>query len=201
MRKKREGIIMFNVLAVSGSPRKAGNTELLINAALEPFIEEGHSIHKFFLSGKSVAPCNACDACEENGVCVIEDDYQEFQDQLFRCDAIIVGSPVYNRNITGQLTSLFNRNHCISHRRPFKDRICFGGTIAVGGAPNSQGITLNILHNVLLSLGVCCVPAVLNGVSVVAREKGAVLSQPKSLGDAKVLGENILRILKKTVSH
>jgi multimeric flavodoxin WrbA len=187
---------MFNILAVSGSPRKEGNTELLINKALEPFIKEGHAVQKFFMSGKSVAPCCACDACEEDGVCVVEDDYQEFQEQLLRCDAIILGSPVYNRNITGQLLSLFNRNHSITHRRPFKNRICFGGAIAVGGAPNSPGITLTILHNFLLSLGVCCVPAVLNGVSVVAREKGAVLSQPRSLGDAKVLGENILRILK-----
>jgi multimeric flavodoxin WrbA len=192
---------MFTILAVSGSPRKEGNTELLINAALEPFIKEEHSVQKFFLSGKSVAPCQACDACAEDGVCIIDDDYQEFQEKLFRCDAMIVGSPVYNRNITGQLQSLFNRNHCITHTRPFKDKICFGGAIAVGGAPNSPGITLTVLHNFFLSLGVCCVPAVLNGVSVVAREKGAVLSQPKSLGDAKVLGENILRILKKTISQ
>ena len=193
--------MMFNVLAVSGSPRKAGNTELLIDAALEPFIEGGHNIHKFFLSGKSAAPCNACDVCEEDGVCVIEDDYQEFQEQLFRCDAMILGSPVYNRNITGQLQSLFNRNHCIAHRRPFKDRICFGGAIAVGGAPNSPGVVLNILHSALLSLGIYCVPAVLNGVSVVARDKGAVLSQPKSLGDARVLGGNILQVLQKTISR
>jgi multimeric flavodoxin WrbA len=198
--QKGERPMMFNVFAVSGSPRKEGNTELLINAALEPFIQEGHSIQKFFLSRKSVAPCNACDACAENGLCVIEDDYQEFQEQLFRCDAMIVGSPFYNINITGKLQSLFNRNHCINHKRPFKDKICFGGAIAVGGAPNSQGITLTVLHNFFLSLGVCCVPAVLNGVSVVAREKGAVLSQPKSLSDAKVLGENILRILQKTIS-
>ena len=191
---------MFNVLAVSGSPRKEGNTELLINAALEPFIKEGHSVQKFFMSGKSVAPCNACEACAEDGVCIINDDYQEVLEKLFLCDAMILGSPVYSRNITGQLLSLFNRNHCITHKRPFKDKICFGGAIAVGGSPNSQGITLTVLHNFLLSLGVCCVPAILNGVSVVAREKGAVLSQPKSLNEAKVLGENILRTLKKTIS-
>jgi multimeric flavodoxin WrbA len=191
---------MFNVLAISGSPRKEGNTELLINQALEPFIKEGHRVQKFFMSGKSVAPCNACDACEKDSICIIKDDYQEFQEKILQCDAIIMGSPVYSRNISGQLLSLFNRNHCITHNRPFKDKICFGGAIAVGGSPNSQGITLTVLHNLLLSLGVCCVPAVLNGVSVVAREKGAVLSQPKSLSDAKVLGDNILRILKKTIS-
>ena len=190
---------MFNILAVSGIPRKDGNTEILINAALEPFVSEGHNVHRFFMSGKSVAPCDACEACAKDSVCIIKDDHQEFLEQIFRCDAMILGSPVYSRNITGQMLSLFNRNHCISHNRILKDKLCFGGAIAVGGSPNSQGITLTVLHNFMLSLGVCCVPAVLNGVSVVAREKGAVLSQPKSLGEAKVLGENILRNLKKTI--
>ena len=189
---------MFNILAVSGSPRKEGNTELLLGAALEPFSKEGHTVHKFFFSEKTVAPCTACDVCKDDSVCIIEDDLQGLMETLFRCDAVILGSPVYNRNITAQLLSLFNRFHSITHKRPFKDRVFFGGAIAVGGAPNSQGIVLMILHNFLLSLGICAVPAVLNGVSVVAREKGEVLKQPKSLADARVLGENILRVLKKT---
>lgn len=188
---------MSNILAISGSPRKNGNTEILINAALEPLAEEGNKIDKFFLSEKTVAPCLACDVCKDDGVCVIEDDMQGFLETLVLCDAVIVGSPVYNRNITAQLLALFNRLHSITHRRPFKDKICFGGAIAVGGSPNSQGITLNVIHNFLLSLGICCVPAVLNGVSVVAREKGEVLGKPKSLQDARVLGKNILRILKR----
>lgn len=189
---------MFNILAVSGSPRKEGNTELLMKVALEPLVSEGCTIHTFFMSRKAVAPCIACESCEDECVCVIKDDLQEFLEKLALCDAMIIGSPVYNRNITAQLLALFNRCHSITHRRPFKDRICFGGAIAVGGAPNSQGLTLILIHNFLLSLGICAVPAVLNGVSVVARKKGEVLSQPKSLADARVLGENILRILKKT---
>jgi multimeric flavodoxin WrbA len=191
-------MLMFNILAVSGSPRKNANTEILINAALEPLEEEGSKIYKFFLSEKTVAPCIACDVCEDDGVCVIKDDMQELLETLVLCDAVIVGSPVYNRNITAQLLALFNRSHYIIHRHLFKNKICFGGAIAVGGSPNSQGITLNVIHNFFLSLGICCVPAVLNSVSVVARKKGEVLNKPKSLSDARVLGENILRILRKT---
>jgi multimeric flavodoxin WrbA len=191
------GMAMFKIVAVSGSPRKKGNTEILVNAALEPLVQDGCRVHKFFLSGKKVAPCKACDACEKDGVCVIKDDHQEFLEKLIHCDAVILGSPVYNRNITSQLLAVFNRCHAITHRRPFKDRICFGGAIAVGGSTNSQGITLNVLYNFFLSIGICAVPAVLNGVSAVARKKGEVLNQPKSLQDARILGENILRVLKK----
>jgi multimeric flavodoxin WrbA len=188
---------MLNVLAVSGSPRRGGNTEILVNAAVQPFSEEGHRVHKFFLSEKSVGPCIACEMCADGGVCVLEDDFSWLLDQALRCDAVIIGSPVYQRNITAQLLAVFSRFHCVMHDRPFKDKIVFGGAIAVGGSPNSQGITLAIIHNFLLSLGVCCVPAVINGVSVVARAEGEVLGQPKSLDDAKVLGENLLKVLKK----
>jgi len=188
---------MFSILAVSGSPRKEGNTEILVNAALEPLAKEGSRINRFFLSEKKIAPCNACDACAESGICIVDDDWQELHDLILNTDAVIVGSPVYNRNITAQLLAAFNRFHSITHHRPFKNKLCFGGAIAVGGSPNSQGITLNIIHNFFLSLGICCVPAVLNGVSVVARRKGEVLNQPKSLDDARVLGENILKVLKK----
>jgi len=188
---------MFSILAVSGSPRKEGNTEILVNAALEPLAKEGSRINRFFLSEKKIAPCNACDACAESGICIVDDDWQELHDLILNTDAVIVGSPVYNRNITAQLLATFNRFHSITHHRPFKNKLCFGGAIAVGGSPNSQGITLNIIHNFFLSLGICCVPAVLNGVSVVARRKGEVLNQPKSLDDARVLGENILKVLKK----
>lgn len=185
----------YKILAVSGSPRKKGNTELLLQAAVEPLAAAGHTIEPFLLSHKKVAPCIACEACSKDGVCVQEDDAREILESITSYDALLVGSPVYFRNISAQLLAFFTRFHSLAHSRPFKDRLCFGGGIAVGGSPNSQGITLNIIHNFFLSLGLVCVPAVLNGVSVVARERGEVMNQPESLENAKVLGRNILRML------
>jgi multimeric flavodoxin WrbA len=188
----------FNILAISGSPRKKGNTELLVKAAIEPFADNGHTVQRFFLSEKRAAPCIACEACSKDGVCAVEDDAHEVLQKITSFDAVIVGSPVYFRNVTGQLLALFTRFHSLSHRRPFKDRICFGGAIAVGGSPNSQGITLSVIHNFFLSLGLICVPGKLNGVSVVARERGEVSNQPESLNTAGILGKNILNVLKTT---
>jgi multimeric flavodoxin WrbA len=189
----------FNILAVSGSPRKKGNTDILVKAAVEPIVADGHSVHRFFLSHKKVAPCIACDACHKDAKCVVKDDAQELLERIHSYDAVIVGSPVYFRNISAQLLALFTRFHSIAHQRPFRDKLCFGGAIAVGGSPNSQGITLSIIHNFFLSLGIICVPAKLNGVSVVAREKGEVLNQPESLDNAGILGQNILKVLNKGV--
>ncbi|MDF1555428.1 MAG: flavodoxin family protein [Deferrisomatales bacterium] len=188
---------MAKILSISGSPRRGGNTELLLEAALQPFVEGGHRVETFHLSARKVAPCIACEKCAADGVCFIDDDMPWLLDRVTRCDAVIVGSPVYNRNLTAQLQTVFNRFHCVIKKRPLRGRIVFGGAIAVGGAPNSQGIVLDTLHNFLLSLGVCCVPGALNGVSVVAREKGEVRTQPKSLQDARVLGENLLTVTNR----
>jgi multimeric flavodoxin WrbA len=196
LRQLMGGPMSYNILAISGSPRKNGNTELLVDAAIEPFTDNGHSVQPFFLSQKNVAPCIACEACSKDGICAVKDDAREILENITSFDAVIVGSPVYFRNVTAQLLSLFTRFHSLAHRHPFKDRVSFGGAIAVGGSPNSQGITLNIIYNFLLSMGIICVPAKLNGVSVVARERGEVLNQPESLNNANILGRNILNVLK-----
>jgi multimeric flavodoxin WrbA len=169
----------------------------LVQAAVEPIVTAGHTVHHFFLSHKKVAPCIACDACHEDGVCVVQDDARKLLEAILLYDALLVGSPVYFRNVTAQLLGLFTRFHSIAHQHPFKNRLCFGGAIAVGGSPSSQGITLNIIYNFFLSMGILCVPARLNGVSVVAREKGEVLHQPESLNSAKILGRNILNVLDR----
>ena len=186
---------MFNILGISGSPRRNGNTEILVKAALEPFIVEGHSVQSFFLSERKVSPCQACEKCAQEGICAVKDDLQWLLEKMNICDALIIGSPVYMRNITAQLKAVFDRLHCVFQRQPFKGKV--GGAIAVGGAPaNAQGTVLNIIYSFLLSFGIYCVPSVVNGVSVVAAQKGEVRSQTKSLQEVKVLGENILTVLK-----
>lgn len=186
---------MRKILAVSGSPRRGSNTEILVNSALEPLLNDGCDVERFFLSEKTVGPCIACYSCKEEGSCTIDDDLPEFLESLLHCDAIVVGSPVYTRNISAQLLALFNRLHFVVHQHPFNERICFGGAIAVGGSPNSQGIILTVIHNFLLSLGICCVPGFLNGVSVVACEQGEVSNDPQSLRSAGILGKNILKAI------
>jgi multimeric flavodoxin WrbA len=186
---------MFTVLAVSGSPRKGGNTEILLKTALEPLARAGHKTQAFFLSQKKVAPCRACDKCLKKGRCIVKDDFQELYQMVDSCDALLVGSPVYMRNVSAQLKAVFDRFHCAHHSQPFRGKL--GGALAVGGAPNSQGIVLGAIHNFFLSFGMYCVPGHVNGVSVVAREKAEVLRQPASLAEARELGDNILALLSK----
>jgi multimeric flavodoxin WrbA len=182
----------MEVLGISGTPRPGGNTELLLKAALEPFKEKGWEITEFLLSARSVAPCDGCDICLGAGECVVRDDMDLLYEKFASCDAIIIGSPVYYRNVSAQLKAVFDRHHALVQSKPLVGKP--GGAIVVGGgASGGQSLALAIIYNFFLSAGALGVPGARNGVSVVADKPGDVLKQPDRLKQARVLGENVLK--------
>jgi multimeric flavodoxin WrbA len=167
----------MNVLGISGSPRSNGNSEILLNEALQPFIEKGWETIMLKMSALSVQPCIACNSCLTTGECVIKDDMEKFYTAFTNCQAIIIASPVYYRNITSKLAAVFERHYGCKSIRPLAGRP--GGAIAVGrGSGGGQAIVLSIIHNWLLSCGAICIPGELNGMSAAADKAGDILRQP-----------------------
>ena len=82
----------MNILGISGTPRKDGNSEILLDTALEPFVEAHWDIKKILLSEKKIEPCNGCDTCVVEKVCCINDDMIEIYSAYEKCDAIIISS-------------------------------------------------------------------------------------------------------------
>ena len=60
----------MKILGIVGSPRKNGNTEILMNEALKAAQDAGMETEMFLMSGKQIAPCDACGACFEVGSCL-----------------------------------------------------------------------------------------------------------------------------------
>ena len=181
----------MNVLAISGTPRKGGNSEILLNAALEPFAENGWEITKVLLSEKKIGMCVGCESCAQTGQCVIRDDMDEVYEAFARCDAMIISAPAYWRNVPAQLKALFDRTYAVDYAKTFRGKL--GGAIVVGrGSSGGQAIVLNIIHNYFLSCGVLCVPGELNGVTASADKPGDILSQPRRLEQARILARNII---------
>ncbi|MBN2002395.1 MAG: flavodoxin family protein [Anaerolineae bacterium] len=182
----------MKIIGISGSPRAGGNTEVLLQHALEPFRRNGWTVVKFLLSHQTVAPCRGCDGCLQTSCCVIEDDMRVLYEEFAACDAIIIASPVYYRNVTAQLKAVFDRCYATRDAHPLAGKA--GGAIVVGrGTGGGQGLALSIIYNFFLSSGAICVPGELNGVSAVAGEPGEILTQPRRLEQARILGENVLR--------
>jgi multimeric flavodoxin WrbA len=188
----------MKVIGISGSPRAHGNTETLLQHALEPFREKGWTVTTFLASDRTVAPCTGCEDCAQMGECSIEDDMRLLYDEFAACDALILASPVYYRNVTAQLKAIFDRSYALRDGQPLAGKV--GGAMAVGrGSGGGQSLVLAIIHNYLLSCGAICVPGELNGVSAVADRPGDILTQPNRLRQARVLGENVLRWAERAV--
>jgi multimeric flavodoxin WrbA len=186
----------MKVVGISGSPRKGGNTECLVKESLNEFYVNGWLVSEYFLSEKTIKPCIGCETCQKSGICTItDDDATSLFIELVNCDAVIIGSPVYYRNITAQLKALFDRSFAYGHNLLKSKPI---GAIAVGrGEGTGQSNTLMIIYNYVLSSGGLPVPGELNGLSARADKPGDILSQERRLNQARILARNVMEYAEK----
>jgi len=99
----------MQVLGLCASPRQ-GNSEFLLDKALEIASGPGIHVKRFFLGRKSLAPCDACGAHKAlKGECRIKDAFQEMRDLWLDADVVIYSFPVYHMGIPGQLKSFLDR--------------------------------------------------------------------------------------------
>ncbi len=98
-----------NVLILSGSPRKNGNSDILCDQFAKGAKEAGNSVEKIRVSEKKIGYCKGCYACEGTGVCAIKDDMAEILQKMIDADVIVFASPVYFYSIDAQLKALIDR--------------------------------------------------------------------------------------------
>jgi len=110
-----------NVLILSGSPRKGGNTDTLCEEFKRGAEISGHSVEKIFVAAKKISYCTGCYYCAENGGhCVIEDDMNEILEKIEAADVIVLSSPVYFYSISAQLKTVIDR--CVARWTSIKNK-------------------------------------------------------------------------------
>ncbi len=98
------------LLALACSPRRGGNTETLLDAALEGAAQTGACIERFHLRELRISPCLHCGGCVRTpGQCVIDDDMQQLYEPLRAADRIILASPVFFMSVTAQAKAMIDR--------------------------------------------------------------------------------------------
>lgn len=125
----------MRIVGISGSPRKAGNSEYLLGEALKVAEERGFSTQMLLCSELRIGFCEDCGACSRGRSCQHEDDMKAVLAALEQADGMVIVSPVYFGSVTAQLKALFDRT--IPLRRQgmkLKDKI--GCAVTVGGARN-----------------------------------------------------------------
>jgi multimeric flavodoxin WrbA len=99
-----------NVLILSASPRKGGNSDLLCDQFMHGAKESGNHVEKIFLRDKKINYCTGCGACQSNGgKCVQKDDMAEVLDKMIGADVIVMATPVYFYTMNAQMKTLIDR--------------------------------------------------------------------------------------------
>jgi len=103
----------MKVLGLFGSPRRGGNTEILLEEALKGAEKEGAEIERLYLSDLKITPCTECHGCDETGNCVILDDMQKIYPKLLEADVIILASPIFFYGVTAWAKILIDRSQAL----------------------------------------------------------------------------------------
>jgi multimeric flavodoxin WrbA len=100
---------MNKVLAVYGSPRREGNTSLLLKKAVHGVREMDVEVDEIVLRDLKMSPCLEIYGCKKTGRCVIKDDFQKIYDKLDQCDGLMLATPVFFYTVSALTKILIDR--------------------------------------------------------------------------------------------
>ncbi|MBN1177449.1 MAG: flavodoxin family protein [Dehalococcoidales bacterium] len=186
----------MKVLGIVGSPRKGGNTEIMVEEALAAAREAGAETDIFLVHDKTIAGCDGCGSCFKTGKCKIKDDMQELYIKMEAADGILFGSPVYFHDYTAQAKAIIDRTFCFLRDHPLKGKVAAPVlTLRKVGA----GQTRVQFYGWFLSQGM--VPV--RGAIGYGREPGDVrTSEGANIGmtameEARATGKEVVEMVKK----
>lgn len=104
----------MKILIITGSPRKNGNSNFLVDNFIKGAQEKGHQIFRFDSAFKKVHPCIACNKCGMNGDCIFNDDFNYVRENLVDSDMVVFATPMYYFGISAQIKTVIDRFYAIN---------------------------------------------------------------------------------------
>ena len=101
---------MKNILVLSASPRKGGNSDLLCDEFMRGALQAGNRVEKLWLSNYKINYCTGCGLCSEFGrPCPQQDDMAEILEKMIQADVLVLAAPVYFYTMNAQMKTLIDR--------------------------------------------------------------------------------------------
>ncbi len=147
----------MNVLGIFGSPRKAGNTDILLQAALDSAAGAGATVWTLRCCDLEIRGCIECGSCDETGECVIDDDMTLVYPKLLESDVIVLASPIFFYTVPSQAKALIDRCQALYCKRRLEKEA------GVPGAATYKG------SGYLISVGATRGKSLFDGVELVAK--------------------------------
>lgn len=197
----------MKVLGIVCSPRRGGNTEILVDEVLASAKELGAEVELMTIADKNITPCDGCASCVKTGKCRIEDDMQEVYTKLLEADGIIFGTPVYFWSVTAQAKTLIDRTYVLLHKRSLRNKVA--GAIVVAGRTGAAH-TFSTLQNffnlqMMIPAGAAAFTKEeevkrsnrMGGTMLFGREKGEVKQDIRGMAEAKALGKLTVKTIQR----
>ncbi|HDL90657.1 MAG TPA: flavodoxin family protein [Thermodesulforhabdus norvegica] len=191
------------IVAIYGSPRKDGNTDLLLRQSVAGAREERAEVKEFFLRDLRVSPCLEIYKCRENGRCAIRDDFQMIADAIDKSQGIIIATPVFFYGVSAHTKAFIDRCQSLWIRKYWIEKVPFGtrrvkklGFLISAGATKGKklfdGILLTVQYFFDAIDAECWKSLLYRGLD----GRGEVLNFPAYLQEARDAGRDIARELK-----
>ena len=175
------------VVAVIGSPRRHGNTVALVDAALEELERSGCDCTRLTLSALRIHACDGHEDCGERASCPHDDDMPGVLEQVYAADGLILATPIYYENVSGQMKTFMDRNATrYYHDEWLTPRVV--GLIAVG-AESSADDTLAAMRRFVALSNPEELPAVALGGC--ADKPGEAAADAGLMAEARALGRSM----------
>lgn len=189
----------MKVVAFNGSPRKKGNTAMLINRVLDVLRNEGIETELIQLGGRDIKGCLGClkcfDAADNTCVSRKDDILNGCFQKMLEADGIIIGSPTYFANVSSEVKALIDRAGLLSIANGYSLKRKVGAAVV---AVRRAGAT-NVFDaiNKFFFINQLIVPGSVYWNLGVGLEREEVRDDEEGLNTMKVLGENMAWLLKK----
>jgi len=188
----------MKIIGINGSPRRGGNTEILIKTVFEELEKEGIETEFIQLGGKLVHGCTACGKCREikDARCHIKNDFlNEVISKMVEADGILLGSPVYFADITTEMKALIDVSGYVTRGNGHLLRRKVGAAVIVerrGGALHA----FETINNFFL-INQMIVPGSSYWNFAFGGAPGDVLKDEEGMRTMRTLGENMAWLMTK----
>jgi multimeric flavodoxin WrbA len=179
------------IVAVNGSPHAGiGTTSLMIEMLRPTLTGEGFDLEVIDLAGKNIEYCTGCAFCMEKGRCWIDDDHRKVVDQLLAADGVILASPVYFMQVTGQMKTFLDRCLALGHKpqTTWKPGLAISVSAGMG-----ETDTANYLAFLLRTFGAFSVGT----LTAMATQPGGFLGKEAVEARAADLARDLARAIKE----
>jgi multimeric flavodoxin WrbA len=191
----------MKAIAINGSPRSGGNTEIMLKKVLEPLEAAVWSTEYLQIGGKPVRGCTACLKCfeKQNGRCSIErDDMNKYLEKIYAADAVILGSPTFFADVTPELKALIDRAGFVALANGGMLRGKIGAAVVAVRRGGATHVFDTINHMFFLSSMI--VPGSIYWNFGIGRDKGEVLGDDEAMRNMNHLGRAIAWLGKAIAS-